>query len=261
MLATGDISIERYDNWSPVHPAADSGIISIPSLAWYARLKGVLDVGFGLVLLIVTAPVVLIAACLVKLTSRGPMFYSQIRLGRNGRPYSIYKLRTMYHDCERCSGPRWSTAGDPRITPVGWFLRRTHLDELPQLWNVVCGEMSLVGPRPERPEFAVQLAKVIPNYTSRLLVQPGVTGLAQVQLPADTDIESVRRKLVYDLYYVRQLSFWLDVKILLSTVFHVLSVPFAVPRILLRVPSGAMVERAEPMGVIEAEAAPQLQSA
>jgi lipopolysaccharide/colanic/teichoic acid biosynthesis glycosyltransferase len=220
-----------------------------------------MDRGLALLLLIATAPLVLVAAVLVKLTSRGPVFYSQTRLGRNGRPYAIWKLRTMLHNCECWSGPQWSTAGDPRVTPVGRILRRMHLDELPQLWNVVRGEMSLVGPRPERPEFAVQLEKLIPHYTGRLLVRPGLTGLAQIQLPPDTDIDSVRRKLAYDLYYVRRLSFWLDARILLSTGFYLLSVPFAVPRTLLRVPSRGVVEPAFPTGTRAVAPTPQLQSA
>ena len=127
---------------------------------------------------------------------------------------------------------------------MGKFLRRTHLDELPQLWNVIRGDMSLIGPRPERPEFVPGLQQAIPHYTDRLLVRPGVTGLAQVQLPADTDLESVRRKLAYDLYYVRQISFWLDLRILVCTAFNVLGVPFHVLRDMFRMPSRFQVERA-----------------
>src|SRR5438552_3957175 len=172
--------------------------------------KVAMDWTLSLALLILAAPLVLLAALAVKLTSRGPIFYSQTRLGRGGQPYTIYKIRTMLHNCESKSGACWSTAGDPRITLVGRFLRRTHVDELPQLWNVLRGEMSLVGPRPERPEFVTTLEVVIPHYRARLAVRPGITGLGQVQLPADTDLTSVRRKLAYDLYYVRQLSLWLD---------------------------------------------------
>ena len=106
-----------------------------------------------------------------------------MRLGKNGRPFRLHKIRTMRHDCEKATGPRWAVPGDPRITPLGRFLRQTHLDELPQLWNVLRGEMSLVGPRPERPEFVPDLEQAIPHYRDRLLVRPGVTGLAQVQLP------------------------------------------------------------------------------
>src|SRR6267142_484372 len=198
-----------------------------PGPAWYAGAKAVGDFVLALGILVLTAPLLMLAALAIKLTSRGPAFYSQMRLGRGGRPYILYKLRTMSHNCEHHTGPCWSVLGDPRVTPVGRFLRRTHLDELPQLWNVLRGEMSLVGPRPERPEFVTTLEVVIPHYRARLAVRPGLTGLGQVQLPADTDLTSVRRKLAYDLYYVRQLSLWLDLRVLASTVFYVLGVPFA----------------------------------
>src|SRR5260370_5820150 len=115
----------------------------------------------------------------------------------------------MFHNCERNSGACWATAGDPRITPVGRCLRRLHLDELPQLWNVVRGDMSLVGPRPERPEFIPHLEKHIARYQERMSVRPGLTGLAQIQLPADTDLDRVRRKLAYDLYYIGHERCWL----------------------------------------------------
>jgi lipopolysaccharide/colanic/teichoic acid biosynthesis glycosyltransferase len=194
-------------------------------------------------LLVVTAPLVLLAALLVKLTSRGPVFYTQVRLGRGGRPYLLYKIRSMAHDCERLSGPRWSTGRDPRVTPVGRVLRFTHLDELPQLWNVLCGEMSLIGPRPERPEFVPQLEQALPRYRERLRVRPGVTGLAQVQLPADSGLESVRRKLAYDLYYIEAVGPWLDLRILLSTALKMVGVPFPALRWLFGMPTPAEVER------------------
>jgi lipopolysaccharide/colanic/teichoic acid biosynthesis glycosyltransferase len=162
---------------------------------------------------------------LVRLTSHGPAFYSQMRLGRGGRPFRIYKLRTMVHDCEKEGGARWSTPGDPRVTRLGAFLRRSHLDELPQLWNVLKGDMSLVGPRPERPEFVPRLEQAIPGYRLRLAVRPGVTGLAQVQLPPDTDLDSVRRKLTYDLHYIRHRGFWLDVRLILWTALQLCGVP------------------------------------
>ena len=142
----------------------------------------------------------------MKLTSPGPAFYTQTRVGQGGRPFTIYKLRTMIHNCESLTGPRWCMPGDPRVTPAGWLLRVTHLDELPQLLNVLRGEMSLVGPRPERPEFLPQLERALPAYRQRLVVRPGVTGLAQVKLPADTDLDSVRRKLAHDLYYIERLE-------------------------------------------------------
>jgi lipopolysaccharide/colanic/teichoic acid biosynthesis glycosyltransferase len=194
------------------------------------------------VMLALALPLIAVAALLVKLTSRGPVFYSQVRLGRGGRPYRIYKIRTMYHNCESQSGARWATRGDSRITPVGRFLRKTHLDELPQLWNVVRGDMSLVGPRPERPEFIPHLERHIARYRERMAVRPGLTGLAQIQLPADTDLDSVRRKLAYDLYYIEHEGWWLDLRILLSTGLKVLHIPFGVARAVFRVPSGPRVE-------------------
>jgi lipopolysaccharide/colanic/teichoic acid biosynthesis glycosyltransferase len=131
----------------------------------------------------------------------------------------------MTHNCEARGGARWCLPGDPRVTAVGRLLRATHLDELPQLWNILKGDMSLVGPRPERPEFVVQLEKVLPQYRERLRVRPGVTGLAQVQLPPDIDVESVRRKLACDLAYVRHLGLWLDLCLLALTALHLTGVP------------------------------------
>jgi lipopolysaccharide/colanic/teichoic acid biosynthesis glycosyltransferase len=150
----------------------------------------------------------------------------------------------MTHQCEKWSGPQWSTIGDPRVTPVGMFLRATHLDELPQLWNVLRGEMSLVGPRPERPEFVPYLECAIPYYRQRLCVRPGVTGLAQVQLPADSDLKSVQRKLMYDLYYVQHMCLWLDVRIVVCTLLKVCGVRFPILRKLFRMPTGTMVKLA-----------------
>ncbi|MBV9122616.1 MAG: sugar transferase [Planctomycetes bacterium] len=216
----------------------------MPESHVYGRLKGGLDFVLAGTLLLLASPVVLLAAALVKLTSRGPAFYSQARLGRHGRVFRIYKLRTMVHNCERQSGPRWCLPRDARVTPLGRFLRRTHLDELPQLWNILRGEMSLVGPRPERPEFLPMLEKAIPHYRDRLLVRPGLTGLAQVQLPPDTDVASVKRKLVYDLAYVRQVSFWLDVRILLATGLYLLRIPATFLRTLFRIPAYETVESA-----------------
>lgn len=202
----------------------------------YATSKAVFDRLAGAVLLVALAPLIGLTLLLVRLSSRGPALYTQTRSGRGGRPFKIYKLRTMYHDCERLSGPRWATPGDPRITPLGRILRKTHLDELPQLWNVLRGEMSLVGPRPERPEIVARLVLSIPIYREREAMLPGVTGLAQIQLPPDTDLESVRRKLACDLYYKENADLWLDLRIVLATALKVVHVPCTLSAALFGIP-------------------------
>jgi lipopolysaccharide/colanic/teichoic acid biosynthesis glycosyltransferase len=197
----------------------------IPQRRWYPSVKRACDCALALLLLAVTSPFLLVAVVLTKLTSRGPVFYSQTRLGVHARPYTILKIRTMKHDCERQSGVRWCVPGDARVTWVGRFLRQTKVDELPQLWNVLRGEMSLVGPRPERPEIVAELVRHLPDYRERLEVLPGLTGLAQVQLPPDTDLESVCHKLRCDLSYVRNASLWLDGKVLVATPLYLLGLP------------------------------------
>jgi len=192
----------------------------------YHYFKVPLEYEIALVLFVLSLPVIFLAGLLVKMTSRGPIFYSQVRLGKNGRPFKLHKIRSMTHNCEKTSGPCWSKPGDRRITPVGNFLRKTHLDELPQLWNVLRGEMTLVGPRPERPEFTPSLEQALPHYGDRLQVLPGVTGLAQVQQSADTDMASVRRKLAYDLYYIRHMNLWLDLRLIVCTGVRMLGLPF-----------------------------------
>jgi lipopolysaccharide/colanic/teichoic acid biosynthesis glycosyltransferase len=214
------------------------------SYHWYLSCKTAADITLALVLVILAAPLVALAALVVKLTSRGPAFYTQTRVGRNGRLFTIYKIRTMVDKCESLTGPRWAIPGDPRITPVGQFLRLSHLDELPQLLNVLRGQMGLIGPRPERPEFVPELERALPLYHHRLVLRPGVTGLAQVHLPGDTDVDSVRRKLAYDLYYIEQLSPWLDLRILFCTVLYAVGIPFRISRKLVRMPSVETVERA-----------------
>jgi lipopolysaccharide/colanic/teichoic acid biosynthesis glycosyltransferase len=215
-----------------------------PKHTWYLPGKAGLDFAAALALGLMALPVIAFSALVVKLTSRGPAFYTQTRIGRGGRRFTIYKIRTMVHNCESLTGPRWSIPGDPRVTAFGWFLRKTHLDELPQLLNVLRGDMSLIGPRPERPEFIPELERALPAYGQRLSVRPGVTGLAQVQLPADTDLQSVRRKLAHDLYYVRHVNPWLDLRLLFCTAFYAAGVPSDLLRRLLRVPDGGTVERA-----------------
>jgi lipopolysaccharide/colanic/teichoic acid biosynthesis glycosyltransferase len=207
----------------------------------YLPYKAVSDFVLAFLLLIPASVILVVIGVLVKLTSRGPVFYRQTRLGKDGIPFTLYKIRTMTHNCEVHSGVRWSHPGDPRVTLLGRLLRPSHLDELPQLWNVLKGDMSLVGPRPERPEFVPVLEKEIPEYPRRLAIRPGITGLAQVQLPPDTDLNSVRRKLAHDLHYLERLSLWLDVRILLCTVFKVLCMPMDISRRLLGLTGGKAI--------------------
>ena len=185
--------------------------------------KTLFDQALALMLLVPGLPLIAILIGLVRLTSRGPGIYRQQRVGRSGHVFTMYKLRSMRIDAEAATGPVWSQTGqDSRVTPLGVQLRRLHLDELPQLINVLRGEMSLVGPRPERPEFVAVLAKQIPGYLDRLSVLPGITGLAQVNLPPDTDLDSVRRKLVLDREYISGASLLLDLRIIACTILHVL---------------------------------------
>jgi len=209
---------------------------------WYAWCRSAIEIPATAVLLVLTAPLMLIAALLIKLTSRGPVIYSQLRMGRGGQPFKVLKIRSMYHDCERLSGPRWSNGRDPRVLPIGRVIRYLHIDELPQLWNVLRGEMSLIGPRPERPEFVLKLEKSIPRYRERLRVRPGISGLAQVQWPADIDVEGARCKLAYDLYYIENMSPWLDFRISLSTLLKMACVGFSVMRTLFALPTKSEVE-------------------
>lgn len=211
---------------------------------WYLAGKRAADVVVAAILVPPALVIVCLAALLVKMTSRGPAFYTQTRVGQDGCLFTIYKLRSMIHNCESLTGPRWSLPGDPRVTLVGHFLRVSHLDELPQLWNVLRGDMSLIGPRPERPEFVPELMRELPAYWQRLTLRPGVTGLAQVQLPADADLSCVRRKLAHDLYYIRELSPWLDLRLLVCTLLYTLGIPFRVLGRVLGIPGSAAVEQA-----------------
>lgn len=189
-----------------------------------AVCKFAIEWTLALVLLIAASPVIVLLALIVRATTPGPAMYSQVRLGLRGRTFRIYKFRTMRVDAEAQTGPVWAARNDSRVTRVGRILRETHLDELPQLWNVLRGEMALIGPRPERPEIAQRIAISVPNYMDRLSVRPGITGLAQMLLPADdpdaSDYAAIRLKLAYDLAYVRQVCIVLDFKILLSTACH-----------------------------------------
>ena len=184
--------------------------------------KAVLEYPVALALAVAALPVILAAMALTRLTSRGPGLYRQARVGRGGKVFTILKIRTMAHDCESLTGPRWSVPGDPRITPLGGVLRKLHIDELPQLWNVLCGHMSLVGPRPERPEIVAQLVESVPAYATRLVVRPGITGFAQVHLPPDTNLQSVRNKVAYDRFYIARMGLRLDATVYACTLLKVL---------------------------------------
>ena len=187
------------------------------ALWWRLVLKRIMDVIGAVAGIVLTAPLIPIMVLAIKLTSKGPILYSQERVGRFGDTFKIFKFRTMRVDAE-ANGPIWSAGrGDSRLTPIGGFLRRTHLDELPQLVNVLAGDMSLVGPRPERPHFVQTLHAAIPRYDQRLLLKPGITGLAQVNYRYDASVADVRRKLRYDLLYVKRMCLTLDVKILAWT--------------------------------------------
>jgi exopolysaccharide biosynthesis polyprenyl glycosylphosphotransferase len=175
------------------------------------------DITTSLLLLLLLAPLMVLIAIAVKCTSEGPVLFTQYRVGLGGRLFCLYKFRSMRPNAE-AAGAQWATENDPRITPLGRILRRTRFDELPQLFNVLEGTMSLVGPRPEQPELTAQIAAAIPGFDSRTAVRPGITGWAQVNYPYCASIADTRRKLEYDLYYIRNRSFRLDSKILLRTV-------------------------------------------
>ena len=167
-------------------------------------------------------PIFIIIALAIKLESKGSIFYSQIRVGKDGKQFRIYKFRSMVQDAEKSSGPIWAQKADPRVTKIGRFMRITRIDELPQLLNILKGDMSLIGPRPERPFFVESFKEQIPLYENRLKIKPGVTGWAQVKWRYDESLEDVKQKLSYDLYYVDNYSVWLDLRIFLLTFLTVL---------------------------------------
>jgi exopolysaccharide biosynthesis polyprenyl glycosylphosphotransferase len=181
-------------------------------------VKRVVDLIVGAIGLVLALPIMAIVALLVKLTSRGPVLYHQARVGQHGRIFTVHKFRSMVADAEADTGAIWARENDSRVTPIGGILRRTRLDELPQLWNVLRGDMSLVGPRPERPEFVRSLTDQIPFYGQRHVVRPGLTGWAQVRYTYCATVEDAMEKLQYDLYYIKNMSLALDLFVLFSTV-------------------------------------------
>ncbi len=189
---------------------------------WERKVKRLIDITVSLAILILSLPITIITAILIKLETPGPVIFKQERVGLNGKIFNIYKFRSMVQDAEKKTGPVWAGKNDPRVTKVGKFIRKVRIDEIPQMVNVLKGEMSLVGPRPERPYFVEQFAKEIPLYKRRLLVKPGITGWAQVKHKYDETIEDVKTKLKYDLFYIENMSIRMDLKILFRTVFTVL---------------------------------------
>jgi exopolysaccharide biosynthesis polyprenyl glycosylphosphotransferase len=179
------------------------------------------DIAASAVLLMLTAPLILLFALLVKLDSKGPAFFRQSRVGLYGQPFELIKLRSMRLDAE-AGGAQWATKDDPRVTRIGRLIRKVRIDELPQAWSVLKGEMSFVGPRPERPEFVADLEDQLPFYAERHMVKPGITGWAQINYPYGASIEDSRQKLEYDLYYAKNYTPFLDLLIMLQTLRVVL---------------------------------------
>jgi sugar transferase (PEP-CTERM system associated) len=210
---TGKIAVE---NLRPSWLIFSEGFKKSTMVAGGKRLLDVIMSALGLLL---ASPIIGATALAIRLTSPGPIFYHQERVGLRGKPFTVHKFRSMRTDAEALTGPVWASKdGDPRVTPVGGFLRRSRIDELPQLWNVLVGEMSFVGPRPERPEFVSQLTQQIPFYGQRHVVRPGVTGWAQVRYTYGASIEDALQKLQYDLFYIKNLSISLDLYIIFETV-------------------------------------------
>jgi exopolysaccharide biosynthesis polyprenyl glycosylphosphotransferase len=193
------------------------GVHSTPN----QQLKRYADVVASLALLTLSSPLLLLSSLAIHLQDGGPVFYRQTRTGLFGQPFQVLKLRTMVVDAENGTA-QWAATNDKRITPLGQWLRRTRIDELPQLLNVIKGEMSLIGPRPERPELETELEDQIPNYRIRHWIRPGLSGWAQVNMPYSSSMEDAELKLSYDLFYLRNASPWLDVLILLKTIKTVL---------------------------------------
>ena len=186
--------------------------------SWLPVVKRMLDVTLSVIGLALAAPLMGIVALLIKATSDGPVLYHQERVGQRGRVFTVHKFRSMWLNAEAATGAVWATADDPRIMPLGRTLRRARLDELPQLWNILKGDMSFVGPRPERPEFVSQLTRDIPYYGQRHAVRPGLTGWAQVRYTYGASVEDALMKLQYDLFYIKNMSLSLDLFIIISTI-------------------------------------------
>lgn len=194
-----------------------TGEFFLPERGTIAMLKRVIDFTVALIAILLLAPFIPLIALLIKLDSPGPAIFKQVRLGFLGKPFTLYKFRTMRNDAEK-NGAQWATQNDPRVTRMGHLMRRTRIDEIPQLWNVLKGEMSLVGPRPERPEFTEELEEAIPLYKWRCLMPPGLTGWAQIRYKYADSIDDTKRKLQFDLFYIKNFSLRLDIEILFRTI-------------------------------------------
>ena len=193
------------------------GLLTHLARRYFEIAKEVLDILLGVPLFILSTPLLLICALMIKLSSKGPVFYTQTRMGKDGKPFKMYKLRTMYSEAEQHTGAVWCGDKDPRVLPLCRWMRRSHMDELPQLFNVLKGEMSLVGPRPERPEILEELEEVYPDIRKRLAVKPGITGLAQIRNGYDTTVDAFRHKLASDLEYIANRKWGTELRILLAT--------------------------------------------
>ncbi|MDR3108813.1 MAG: sugar transferase [Planctomycetaceae bacterium] len=189
-----------------------------PGKTSYFGWKDYVDQILAIPLFVISIPIVLLAILIVRATSKGSGLYSQVRVGKDGKVFTMYKVRSMRVDAESATGAVWASKQDPRVTTVGRVFRKLHIDELPQLWNVIKGEMSLVGPRPERPQIVNILDQKIDGYIYRLYVKPGITGYAQLNQSSDHDLNDVRRKIVYDLEYIQHASFTFDLILIFGTI-------------------------------------------
>ena len=185
--------------------------------AYEKAAKRIFDIVVSLIVLMVCMPILIGTAIIIKLTSKGPVLYRQERTGLHDRRFNLLKFRSMRVDAEKETGPQWASQNDPRVTPIGRFIRHARIDEIPQIFNVLKGDMSFVGPRPERPYFVEQLSEQVPYYRERHNVKPGITGWAQLNFPYGASMDDARRKLEYDLYYIKNYSLFLDFLILLQT--------------------------------------------
>jgi exopolysaccharide biosynthesis polyprenyl glycosylphosphotransferase len=214
--------VEAFSQKLPLHLIEEDWVLQSSGFdQWqrflYRRLRRIMDVVAGFAILLAGLPIGLVMAVVIKLTSRGPIFYSQLRVGKNHQLFDLIKFRTMVKNAEE-EKPSYATLQDPRITAVGKFLRRTRLDELPQALNIIWGDMSFIGPRPERPEWVRQYEGLIPLYPLRFSIKPGLTGWAQVNYPYGDSAQDTLEKLQYDLYYIKNMNLLLDIRIMLKTI-------------------------------------------